>query len=84
MRYRPLGRSGSSSPSSASAATTSAADWTPPATRKVVDAALDAGVTLLDTADIYGGHRGESEEILGEVLGGRRDQVVLATKFGGT
>src|ERR1700684_2185311 len=47
----------------------------------VVDAALEAGVTLLDTADTYGG-AGRSEEILGEVLAGRRDQVVLATKFG--
>jgi aryl-alcohol dehydrogenase-like predicted oxidoreductase len=51
-------------------------------TRAVVDAALDAGVTLLDTADIYG-NRGRSEEFLGEVLQGRRDRVVLATKFGG-
>jgi aryl-alcohol dehydrogenase-like predicted oxidoreductase len=51
-------------------------------TRAVVDAALDAGVTLLDTADIYG-NRGGSEEFLGEVLEGRRDRVVLATKFGG-
>jgi aryl-alcohol dehydrogenase-like predicted oxidoreductase len=51
------------------------------ATRAVVDAAVEAGVTLLDTADSYGGG-GRSEEILGEVLAGRRDQVVLATKFG--
>lgn len=50
-------------------------------TRAVVDAAIDAGVTLLDTAETYGG-RGRSEELLGEVLEGRRDQVVLATKFG--
>ncbi|AQT75918.1 MULTISPECIES: aldo/keto reductase [Streptomyces] len=51
------------------------------ATRAVVDAALDAGVTLLDTADIYGG-AGGSERHLGQALKGRRDQVVLATKFG--
>ncbi|MFE4632695.1 aldo/keto reductase [Streptomyces sp. NPDC056773] len=51
------------------------------ATRTVVDAALDAGITLLDTADIYGG-TGGSETHLGEALKGRRDQVVLATKFG--
>jgi aryl-alcohol dehydrogenase-like predicted oxidoreductase len=51
-------------------------------TRAVVDAALDAGVTLLDTADIYG-NRGGSESFLGEVLERRRDRVVLATKFGG-
>jgi aryl-alcohol dehydrogenase-like predicted oxidoreductase len=50
-------------------------------TRTVVDAAIDAGITLLDTADMYGG-AGESEELLGEVLVGRRDEVVLATKFG--
>ncbi|HTX29968.1 MAG TPA: aldo/keto reductase [Solirubrobacteraceae bacterium] len=50
-------------------------------TRAVVDAALDQGVNFLDTADIYGGHGG-SEELLGQVLQGRRDQVVLATKFG--
>src|SRR5437899_4193821 len=51
------------------------------ATQAVVDAALDAGVTFFDTADIYG-NAGGSEEILGRVLQGRRDQVVLATKFG--
>src|SRR6476469_6627518 len=51
-------------------------------TRAVVDAALEAGVTLFDTADIYGG-KGGSESFLGEVLAGRRDRVVLATKFGG-
>ena len=50
-------------------------------TRAVVDAALDAGVTFFDTADIYG-NKGGSETLLGEVLQGRRDQVVLATKFG--
>ena len=49
-------------------------------TRRVVDAALDAGITLLDTADIYGSTR--SEEFLGRILEGRRDRVVLATKFG--
>ncbi|MFL5944673.1 MAG: aldo/keto reductase [Gaiellaceae bacterium] len=51
-------------------------------TRAVVDAALDAGITLFDTADIYGG-TGGSESFLGEVLEGRRDRVVFATKFGG-
>jgi aryl-alcohol dehydrogenase-like predicted oxidoreductase len=47
-------------------------------TRTVVHAALDAGVTLFDTADIYG----ESEDYLGEVLGSARADIVLATKFG--
>jgi aryl-alcohol dehydrogenase-like predicted oxidoreductase len=46
----------------------------------VVDAALDSGINFLDTADIYGGT--ESEEFLGRALEGRRDRVVLATKFG--
>jgi len=50
-------------------------------TRAVVEAALDAGVTFFDTADIYGG--GESERFLGAALKGRRDQVLVATKFGG-
>ena len=49
--------------------------------RLVVDAALEAGVRLFDTADVYGNHGG-SEEILGRALEGRRDRVVLATKFG--
>ncbi len=50
------------------------------ATRAVVAAALDEGITLFDTADIYGGTR--SEELLGAALGPRRDDVVIATKFG--
>jgi aryl-alcohol dehydrogenase-like predicted oxidoreductase len=50
-------------------------------TRAVVDAAIDEGITLLDTAETYGG-AGASELALGEVLRGRRDRVVLATKFG--
>ena len=52
-----------------------------PAARAVIDAALDAGVTFFDTADVYG-NRGGSEEIIGRALAGRRDRVVLATKFG--
>jgi len=50
-------------------------------TRAVVDAALDEGVTLFDTADVYG-NGGGSEDLIGRVLEGRRDHVVLATKFG--
>jgi aryl-alcohol dehydrogenase-like predicted oxidoreductase len=46
----------------------------------VIDAALDAGVTLIDTADIYG--QGTSEERIGRALEGRRDRVLIATKFG--
>jgi aryl-alcohol dehydrogenase-like predicted oxidoreductase len=51
-------------------------------TAAVVDAAIDAGVTFFDTADVYG-NQGGSETLLGKLLQGRRDQVVLATKFGG-
>lgn len=50
------------------------------ATRQVVDAALDAGINFFDTADFYG--NGQSEEYLGEVMSGRRNRIVLATKFG--
>ncbi len=48
--------------------------------RSVVDAALDAGINFFDTADIYGG--GKSEEYLGRALGARREDVLIATKFG--
>ncbi|BCP55378.1 oxidoreductase [Kaistia sp. 32K] len=50
------------------------------ASRQVIDAAIDAGINFFDTADIYADTR--SESILGEVLGSRRDAIVLATKFG--
>src|SRR3954471_13225357 len=50
------------------------------ATQAVVDAALDEGINFFDTADIYGGTK--SEELLGQVLAGRRDDVIVATKFG--
>ena len=51
-------------------------------TRAVVDAALAEGITFFDTSNTYGDPHGRSEEFLGQVLRGRRDQVVLATKFG--
>lgn len=51
------------------------------ATRAVVDKAIDCGITRFDTADIYG-ERGGSETLLGEVLGSRRKDIVLASKFG--
>ena len=51
-------------------------------TDAVIHAAIDAGVTLFDTADIYGGRRGLSETFMGNALKGRRDDIVLATKFG--
>jgi len=51
------------------------------ASRLVIDKAIDLGITLFDTADVYG-DRGGSETILGDVLGSRRHDIVLATKFG--
>jgi aryl-alcohol dehydrogenase-like predicted oxidoreductase len=51
------------------------------ASRRVVDRAIDLGITLIDTADIYG-NKGGSEEALGQILGARRKTIVLATKFG--
>ncbi|NJP35445.1 aldo/keto reductase, partial [Micromonospora sp. HSS6-12] len=51
-------------------------------TRAVVEAALDAGINFFDTADIYGEPQGGSEELIGQALKGRRDDVVVATKFG--
>ena len=51
-------------------------------TDTVIGAAIDAGITLFDTADLYGYSFGRSEEMMGRALGGRRDGIVLATKFG--
>ena len=53
----------------------------PETSRRVIHKALDIGVTLFDTGDVYG-RRGSSETIIGEVLGTRRKDIVLATKFG--
>ena len=50
-------------------------------TRKVIHKAIDLGITLFDTADVYG-NRGGSETAMGEVLGDKRKDIVLATKFG--
>ncbi|MFL6129053.1 MAG: aldo/keto reductase [Mycobacteriales bacterium] len=82
MRYRPLGRSGLTVSVVGLGCNNLGRTLDVAASRKVLDAALDAGITLLDVADTYGSRPGESEEILGEVLEGRRDDVVLATKFG--
>jgi aryl-alcohol dehydrogenase-like predicted oxidoreductase len=81
MHYRPLGNSGLLVSVVGLGCNNFGRRLDAEGTRAVVDAALDAGITLLDTADIYGGD-GQSEELLGEVLAGRRDKVVLATKFG--
>jgi aryl-alcohol dehydrogenase-like predicted oxidoreductase len=82
VRYLPLGQSGLVVSAVGLGCNNIGRSIDGPTTRKTLDAALDAGVTLLDLADMYGGHPGESEEVLGEVLGADRDQFVLATKFG--
>jgi aryl-alcohol dehydrogenase-like predicted oxidoreductase len=81
MRYQPLGGSGLLVSEVGLGCNNFGGRIDAAATRAVVDAAIDAGVTLFDTADIYG-NAGGSETLLGEILGRRRDQVVLATKFG--
>ncbi|MFD6229099.1 aldo/keto reductase [Streptomyces sp. NPDC060232] len=81
MRYLPLGSSGLQVSAVGLGCNNFGGRLDAQATWAVVDAALEAGVTLLDTADIYGGGGG-SERYLGQALKGRRDQVVLATKFG--
>jgi aryl-alcohol dehydrogenase-like predicted oxidoreductase len=81
MRYRPLGDSGLMVSVTGLGCNNFGGRLDLDATRAVVNAALEAGITLLDTSDTYG-NGGGSEELLGEVLAARRDEVVLATKFG--
>jgi aryl-alcohol dehydrogenase-like predicted oxidoreductase len=81
MRYRALGNSGLVVSAVGLGCNNFGSRLDLDGTRAVVDAAIDNGITLFDTADTYGGG-GKSEELLGEILQGRRDQVVLATKFG--
>jgi aryl-alcohol dehydrogenase-like predicted oxidoreductase len=81
MRYRPLGDSGLLVSVLGLGCNNFGSRLDVDGARAVVDTAIDAGVTLFDTSDTYGGGGG-SERALGEILGSRRDQVVLATKFG--
>src|SRR5579859_6111018 len=81
MRYKPLGDSGLLVSVVGLGCNNFGSRLDTEGARAVVDAALDCGITLLDTSDTYGGGGG-SERALGEILAKRRDQVVLATKFG--
>src|ERR1700691_5995827 len=81
MRYLPLGQSGLLVSVVGLGCNNFGSRLDVAGTRAVVDAAIDAGITLFDTSDTYG-NLGGSETALGEVLGSRRDQIVLATKFG--
>ncbi len=80
MRFRPLGNSGLMVSVVGLGCNAFGTRIDADQTRAVVDAALDAGITFFDTADVYGS--GASEELLGRSLGGRRGDVVIATKFG--
>jgi aryl-alcohol dehydrogenase-like predicted oxidoreductase len=92
MNYRPLGRTGFSvseigfgawgigGPAKAGNTPIGWADWDPAAAKRAIERSVELGITFFDTADFYG--FGKSEELLGEVLGGRWNGLVLATKVG--
>lgn len=80
MRYRPLGHSGLMVSVVGVGCNSFGQRTSADEVRGIVDAALAAGVTLFDTADTYAG--GLSEELLGAALRGRRDEAIVATKFG--
>jgi aryl-alcohol dehydrogenase-like predicted oxidoreductase len=82
MTYRPLGRSGLMLSAVGIGCNAFSRRVDLDGVKDILTAARDTGVTLLDTADIYGSHPGESEEMLGHALRGRRDAFVVATKFG--
>ncbi len=81
MTYRQLGHSGLTVSTVGIGCNNFGARMADEDVPRVVEAAIEAGITLFDTADVYG-NRGGSETLLGKALQGRRDQVVLATKFG--
>src|SRR3954453_17497211 len=81
MRYQPLGNSGLLVSVVGLGCNNFGRRLDLAGTKSVLDAAIDEGITLLDTADIYG-PQGGSENLMGEALKGRRDKIVLATKWG--
>lgn len=82
MTFRQLGERGPSVSVAGLGCNTFGATLAPDGVPALVCAALDAGITFFDTADVYGGSFGQSEELLGAALAGRRDEIVLASKFG--
>ena len=82
MRYRQVGSSGLTVSVVGLGCNSFGDTLDPSDVDTVVGAAIDSGITLFDTADIYGGAPGQGEELLGAALGKRRDDVVLATKAG--
>lgn len=81
MKQRALGRSGLQVSLVGLGCNNFGVRTDPETSRKVIYKALDLGITLFDTADVYA-NRGGSETVLGETLGDRRKAIVLATKFG--
>ena len=81
MEYRNLGRSGLRVSTVGLGCNNFGMKLDEAGTKAVLDAAFDAGITLFDTADMYGG-RGGSETHMGAVMGARRKEIVLASKFG--
>ncbi|WP_324653982.1 aldo/keto reductase [Georgenia sp. H159] len=82
MTYRQLGPSGLVVSAVGLGCNSFGATLPPEDVPRVVGEAIEAGITLFDTADTYGGEPGQGEELLGAALAGRRDDVVVATKFG--
>lgn len=82
MTYRPLGRSGLMVSAVGIGCNAFSRRVDLDGVRGILDAAQDVGVTLLDTADAYGVEPGASEELLGQALQGRREEFVVASKFG--
>ena len=80
MEFRQLGRSGLSVSEIGLGCNNFGGRVDRSGTKRVVDAALDHGITLFDTADVYGGSN--SEVFLGKALGSKRSDVIIATKFG--
>jgi aryl-alcohol dehydrogenase-like predicted oxidoreductase len=81
MHYRQLGRSGLTVSAVGLGCNNFGWRIDTAASRLVIDTAIDHGVTLFDTSNTYG-NKGGSETALGDILGSRRDKIVLATKFG--
>lgn len=81
MQFRTLGRSGLSVSAIGLGCNNFGLRLDREESRAVIHAALDAGITLFDTADVYG-NQGGSETLMGEIFGERRKDIVLATKFG--
>ena len=83
MTYRPLGESGLMVSAVGIGCNAFSRRVDQDGVADIIAAARDTGVTLLDTADVYGATLGASEEMLGIALDGQRDEFVVATKFGG-